>query len=275
VYGVSIGEQGADVTSLLQKEREAIDAAIALDPQLPEARMRAARHYFRMGDLVRASSEMAIARELAPEDPAVLSSSVERIARAGRLDEAIDVQRRVVAADPLSRVARVNLANYLLAAGRLDEARTEFLNFVAMGARPDPEVAVDLARIDLFAGRYREAMVEAELWPSGPDRDFVLAVAGDGLRKHEVAREAEARLLAGTAPAQAVRLAELYAHRNDANQAFRWMNVAYDRLGRDPWLTDQWEWVYHLSLSPFLKPLRADARWAPTAKRGEPRSRAP
>lgn len=275
VYGVSVGEKGVDVPALLQKEQEAVAAAIALDPDLPEARMRAARHYFNVGDLARAAEEGSIGRKLAPDDPLVLAGAVDDLAMQGRMDEAIAVQRRIVAADPVSRVARGNLASNLLVAGRLDEARAEFLNVLAMGTRPDPDTAVDLARVDLFAQRYAEAQAAAEQWPDGPDRDLVLAVAGEGLRKPDVARPAEARLLARTGPVPALRLAELYAHRKDADLAFRWMNLAYDRLGPDPWLSDQWQWVYQLSMSPFLIPLRSDARWAPTAKRGEPRARTP
>jgi TolB-like protein/Tfp pilus assembly protein PilF len=268
VYGVRIGKKGADLPALLQKQHEAIDAAIALDPELAEARIRAAGYYFQIGDVARSKEQEAMARELAPDDPLVLSSYAYELTMQGRLDEAIEIERRVVASDPASRVARVNLASTLLSAGRLEEARAEFLNFVAMGARPDPEVAIDLAQIDLLSGRYPEAMAEAEKWSDGPDRDFVLAMAGDALGRNDVARAAESRLLAGTDPADAVRLAELYAHRKQGDEAFRWMNVAYDRLGPNPWLSDEWQWVYQLRLSPFLKPLHAEERWPATKQRG-------
>jgi hypothetical protein len=39
-------------------------------------------------------------------------------------------------------------------------------------------------------------------------------------------------------------------------------------LGPNPWLSDEWQWVYQLRLSPFLKPLHADARWPATKQRG-------
>jgi hypothetical protein len=142
-----------------------------------------------------------------------------------------------------------------------------------MAEQPVPDVAVDLARIDLLSGRDADALNAARTWPDGPDRDFVLAMADARLQPADEARAAEARLLAGESAAAAVRLAELYARRGDANQAFRWMNLAYDRLGPEPWLTDQWQWLYHLRLSPFLASLKGDARWAPTVRRGEPRPR--
>jgi tetratricopeptide (TPR) repeat protein len=261
VYGLRLDEKGANLPALRQKQHEAIDAAIALDPELAEARMRAAVYYFQIGDVARAKEQQAMARKLAPDDPLVLASYANEFTLQGRFDEAIEIEKRIVASDPVSRVARVNLATSLLAAGRLDEARAEFLNFVAMGARPDPEVTVELARIDLLAGRYPQAIAAAEQWPDGPDRDFVLAVAGDALGRHDAARAAQSRLLEGNDAADAVRLAELHAHRGDGDEAFRWLNFAFDRLGPNPLLSDQWQWVYQLKLSPFLKPLHADARW--------------
>ncbi len=268
VYGVRLDEKGANLPALRQKQHEAIDAAIALDPELAEARMRAAVYYFQIGDVARAKEQQAMARKLAPDDPLVLASYANEFTLQGRFDEAIEIEKRIVASDPVSRVARVNLATSLLAAGRLDEARAEFLNFVAMGARPDPEVTVELARIDILAGRYPQAIAAAEKWPDGPDRDFVLAVAGDALGRHDVARAAQSRLHEGNDAADAVRLAELHAHRGDGDEAFRWLNFAFDRLGPNPWLSDQWQWVYQVKLSPFLKPLHADARWLMTNQRG-------
>jgi hypothetical protein len=113
-------------------------------------------------------------------------------------------------------------------------------------------------------------MKQAERWRDSPDRDFVLAVAGEALGRRDVARAAESRLLAGTGPANAVRLAELYAHRGQVDEAFRWINLAYDRLGANPWLSGNWQWVYPLRLSPFLEPLHDDPRWAATRQRGTP-----
>lgn len=267
VYNLRLDEKGADLPALLQKQREAIDAAIALDPELAEARIRAAGYYFQLGDVTRAKQQEAMARDLAPDDPLVLASQANDLMLHGRPDEAIEIQRRILASDPVSRVARMNLATLLMSAGQLDEARDEFLNFSAMGPRPDPAVAVDLARIDLLLGHYPQAMAEAGQWPDGPDRDFVLAVAGEALGRADVARAAESRLLAGVEPADAVRLAELYAHRKRIDDAFRWTGLAYDRLGRNPWLSGKWQWVYDLSLSPFLQPLHSDARWTAAQQR--------
>jgi TolB-like protein/tetratricopeptide (TPR) repeat protein len=267
VYGVRFNEQGADLSTLLPKQREAIDAALALDPELAEARVRAASYYYQVGDEARALQEEAIARRLAPDDPLVLSWQASDLAVHGRFDEAIGIQRRLLSSDPASRITRGNLAVTLLAAGRLEEARAEYLNYDAMGAEPDPDAAMDLARIDILSGRYQEALTAAETWPDGPDRNFVLAAAGAGMGRNELARDAEARLRAGKRVAEAVRLAELLAYRNQREDALHWAEIAFDRLGPSPDLSPQWQWLYTLRLSPFLQPLRDDPRWAEARER--------
>ena len=270
VYSVQIREAGADVDALLQQQQEAVDAAIALDPQLAEARTRAAAYYFDAGDLDRSQEQLAMARELSPDDPNVLWSYSNELMADGQFDEAIDIVRRILASDPTSRVARGNLANMLVTAGRLDEARAEFRNFMAMQEAPSLDIAVDLARVDLLSGRNEAALQAAASWPEGPDRDFVLAVAAHMLGQSKTARAAETRLMARTDAASAVRLAEIHAHRGDRDAAFRWLNVAFDRMGPQPWLGFQW---VPLDYSPFLVSLRSDARWRPTVQRSLPRAR--
>jgi hypothetical protein len=161
----------------------------------------------------------------------------------------------------------------LVVAGRLDEARAELRNLMAMQERPSPGTATDLATIDLLSGRNEAALQAASSWPPGTDRDFVLAMASHALRQDDSARAAEARLVARTDTASAIRLAEIHAHRGNRDEAFRWLNLAFDRMGPRPWLTDQWP---ALDYSPFLVSLRSDARWEPTVLRSlPPGSKAP
>jgi tetratricopeptide (TPR) repeat protein len=166
-------------------------------------------------------------------------------------------------------VARVNFANGLLSAGRLGEARAEFERYLEMTPAPDPDVAVDMARLLLLEGRNEEALAEAQRWVPGPDRDFVLAAANYALRRRADGRAAEARLRRGEGPVEAVRLAELFAHRSDADQAFAWIDAAHGRLGPNAWFSPDWQWLYQLRFSPFFRPLHIDPRWPAALERTE------
>jgi hypothetical protein len=75
-----------------------------------------------------------------------------------------------------------------------------------------------------------------------------------------------ARLLApGEAPdldsAAAVEIAEVYAARNDPDQAFKWLDFARLRLGKAGVQVPGKELRRNLHTAPFLKALHADPRW--------------
>ena len=271
VYAARIVEEpDADADALLRKAREAVETALRLDPDSAEARIRAARYHFEIGDVERAEREAAIAQDLAPEDPAVLSWFAASLASQGRFEESIAMERRVVAADPISRVVRINFGHHLLAAGLLEEARTELERAIEIEPHTATEVAVDLVRILLLEGRYQEAWAEAERWPPGPDRDFVIAVAGAASERPVKAAAAVGRLRAGTGPGEALRLAEFHAYRGEHDHAFEWLDTAYDRLGTRAYVSMKWQWIYPLRFSPFLRSLRSDPRWADSTRRADP-----
>lgn len=75
-----------------------------------------------------------------------------------------------------------------------------------------------------------------------------------------------ARLLAlGEAPdpawGAALAIAELYAVRNDPDQAFKWLHLARSRMQSTGMPVPDREMKRNLQLAPFLKPLHADPRW--------------
>jgi predicted Zn-dependent protease len=57
----------------------------------------------------------------------VLSHFWTLLAWNDRFDAALELDRGMIERDPVSPMARINYANTLIAAGRLDEAREEFL----------------------------------------------------------------------------------------------------------------------------------------------------
>jgi hypothetical protein len=59
----------------------------------------------------------------------------------------------------------------------------------------------------------------------------------------------------------AVSIAEVYAVKNDPDQAFKWLDFARRGLGRTgvPISGKELRWMLHTA--PFLKALHADSRW--------------
>src|SRR4030095_2051191 len=101
------GDVGEPVTAEnLSTWREAIEQALRFGPNLAEAHARAAQYYWTVGDGRRADEHFERAKALSPSDLLVLGMSAGRALRNGRLNEAVTLQRRAVALDPLSATYR-------------------------------------------------------------------------------------------------------------------------------------------------------------------------
>jgi TolB-like protein/DNA-binding winged helix-turn-helix (wHTH) protein/Flp pilus assembly protein TadD len=270
VYGLQFVEGDVPVEVGLEKRAEAVEKALTNDPNLAEAHMRAAQHFWETGDGQRAADHAAIAFELDRNDPLVLSHYCTLLAWEDRFDDALELEHRMVTRDPFSLAVRINLANTLLAAGRLDDARNELLKAVELSPDWEPAVEVELTRLMILEGRHAEALDKVRAWPPGTDRDHALALIDYALGDTAEADEAVRRLEQTPGPSAAVRLAEIHASHGDLDAAFDWVNEAYDRLGKNPWLSAEWRWVLPLRFSPFLNPLHDDARWSALRIRGLP-----
>jgi DNA-binding winged helix-turn-helix (wHTH) protein/tetratricopeptide (TPR) repeat protein len=235
----------------LPKIRDAALRALALDPQLVEAHIRLASYLCATGQSAAAVEHYKKAAAIDPDNALVLSILAGLAADEGRWDEAIAFQRRAVAAEPLSLAAAQNLADFLFLAGRIEDAKTQFAKVLEL----DP---TQLNQINAFAeileGRYEQALRIVETWPEGDARDHSLALIYHGLGREEEASERLASLKAAKTWGTNIRVAEVYTHRGEIEEAFRWLqNPDSNRL------EDSQPLQY---ASPFLKPLHQDARWA-------------
>ena len=79
------------------------------------------------GNSPAAMEHMRLASTLEPGNPLVIAFASGDAAENDRLDEAIELQRSAVAADPLSVTYRAHLASSLYLAGRFEESQAEWL----------------------------------------------------------------------------------------------------------------------------------------------------
>jgi TolB-like protein/DNA-binding winged helix-turn-helix (wHTH) protein/thioredoxin-like negative regulator of GroEL len=265
VYGVQIGAGEISRESGLAKRAEAVKQALAFGPNLAEAHIRAAAHYFEIGERRRAEEHTRKAYALDRDNPRVLSEYAQTLAWEGRFDEAVEGLRRVVMLDPVSPLQRNVLASYLMAAGRYDEARAERLKELELNPAAKPDIDIDLGQILILQHRFAEARELIGQWPEGDNRTQGLAMVEHALGRSAAAEVALQKLTEGTHAGVAVRLAEIYAQRGDVEEAFRWMETARVRLGPDAWLSPEWRWCWQLRMSAFLRPLHGDSRWHVTS----------
>lgn len=253
-------------TQTRQTWLKATEQALSLGPEIAEAHVRAAQYYWWQGDWRRSEEHCKLAIALNPSDALVLSVSASKALMKGNFQEAIALQRRAMAVDPLSPSGRANLGAYLAAAGELEEAEAEF--------RHAKELSPTLSMIDLnianvlsLQQRFDESLAIVEQMPAGALRDQGLAIAHYGAGNVVAANAALTDLTerASAADAEAslsIMVAEVHAFRGDKEQALKGIEqvLALDSSGNVH--AALWSRLAILS-SPFFGSLRDHTRWQP------------
>ena len=230
----------------LPKIRDAALRALSLDPKLVEAHIRLASYLCTTGQRAAAVEHYEKAAAIEPDNPLLLNILAGLAADEGRWDEAIAFQRRAVAAEPLSLAASQNLVDFLFLAGRIDDAKTQFAKVLELDPTQPNQIN---AFAEILEGRYEQALRIVETWPEGDARDHSLALIYHGLGRDEEASQRLESLKAAKTWGNNIRVAEVYTHRGEIEEAFRWLQNPEDSQPL-------------LYASPFLTPLHADARWA-------------
>jgi DNA-binding winged helix-turn-helix (wHTH) protein/Tfp pilus assembly protein PilF len=235
----------------LPKIRDAAQRALSLDPQLVEAHIRLAAYLCATGQRAAAVERYEKAAAIEPDNPLVLNILAGLAADEGRWDEAIAFLRRAIAAEPLSLAAAENLVDFLFLAGRIEDAKAQFAKVLELDPTQPNQIG---AFVEILEGRYEQALRVVETWPEGDARDHSLALIYHGLGREEEARERLETLKAAKTWDNSIRVAEVYAHRGEIDEAFRWLQNPDSNKPEDI--------EPLLYASPFLKPLHDDARWA-------------
>ncbi len=265
VYSVARYED-VQLPDEMQNWRVAAERALALVPDLAEAQVRAAQYYGHAGDLNTMRTHFERAEALDPGDPLMLGVAVSGAVTEGRLDDAIELQKRAVSADPLSANQRGNLGSLLMMAGRLSEAEAELEQALELSPAGISRME-SVADVLMLQGRADEALNVISRMPAGYRRDqrFALVHFARGEESQGNAMLSRVLALAQTPdsdPTVAVAIAEVYAARNDPDSAFKWLDTARRRSASQP-KSPLPPWAMHedLQSTPFLKPLHADPRW--------------
>src|SRR6266478_5004066 len=204
--------------------------AIELNPNLPVARTWYAQFLSCMRRFEESLAQAEIARRLDPVSPDTSVHSAEPYLNAGRVDEAIESDRKVLEVEPNYHIAHHNLARAYSEKKMYQPAIEELEKAMALGGRDSLSLGV-LAHAYGKAGRRQEALkLVSELLqrPNGenvpPLRPLAIAYSGLG----------------------------------DKDKAFACLETAYERRSGALW---------ELNSQPLYAPLRTDARFQDLAHR--------
>jgi len=261
VYGILMSEGKLDETTWLAQSKIAVEQALTLGPELPEVQIRAAQHYQKAGEYEAADWHLKRAAELGQNNSLVLSVLAGKAAWDGKLDEAVKLQRRAVALDPLASVNQSNLADYLYASGQYEDAIIEKRKALDLNPSKADETEVFIGYALILQNQYDQAYAHVQQWPEGEDRDQGLALIYAAFGREFEAGKAVERLAEHSQAESTTRLAKVYAQRGDFDKSFILLDEARDQISRNQQITRNMEWLIELHFCPFFKPLRSDTRW--------------
>jgi TolB-like protein/DNA-binding winged helix-turn-helix (wHTH) protein len=236
--------------------REAVERALALNPDLAEARTQMGRLKEQVDfDWAGADASFRRAVELEPGNPEFVRMVASSAAILGRFDEALPLARHAIDLDPLNALSWEILAETEFYMGRLDEAAADCKKGLELSpdAWPGP---ILLSRIYLTQGQPHDALPQIGLIRFDASRAWLYAIAYHALGREKESDAALSELIAKYhEPAM---VADVYAYRAQPDKAFEWLDRAYAQ--RD-------DGLIHTKVEPLLKNLHSDPRYAALLKK--------
>ena len=232
--------------------REAVEKALAIEPDLPEALSARATiennfDYNWNG----AAETLRKALALAPQDPVLLAWAGNLAVARDQVTQGVDFLRRAVALDPVNAQVRGFFAGTLSVLGQQEEARKEYTREIELNpSAPNAHAGVGLAY--LAEGKFEEAATAAEQDAADWARLLGVACARWGQKRIPESDAALAELIAKFSETGAYQIAEAYGYRNEKDHAFEWLERA--RRQRDAGIPA-------LRADPLLRNLHDDPRW--------------
>src|SRR5438094_317415 len=249
-YATEGGQKGFNAH--LAAAREALERALALEPDLPKALFARPTYETNFDDNWNGAAETLLkAPRLAPLDPALLMQAGNLAAARGEKTQSLEFDRRPVALDPVNAQARAFLASALSVTGKQEEARAEYARVVELNpSAPNSHAGVGLTY--LLESKFEEAALAAQKDAADWARLLIVSCARWGQKRVPESDTALAELIANTSETGAYQIAEVYGYRNDKDHAFEWLERA--RRRRDAGLPG-------LRADTLLPNLHGDPRW--------------
>ena len=249
---------GAAQQQAYAKARQAVDTALELTPDLALAHEARGVLLLSAGFNWRgAEAEFQRAAQLAPNDAGVLSDLGTLDATLGRVQSAVALTGKALAADPLGANRYNWLSVYLAGLGRLDQAQQAVEKAIELQPAAD-SFHEQRAVVEILRGDAQAALAAAQQETDPGWRRVALALATQIGRDHKAADAALQTLIAKNGDNAPYQIAEVYALRRDPDDMFQWLDRAW--AARD-------SGVRQLLYDPFILRYRNDPRFAAFCKK--------
>ena len=246
------GQGWVELDAGVRKARMAAERAVALDPELALGWVSMAKvHGDYKWNWTAANEYMQKALALEPNASDVQYAAGRLAGTLGQLDEAVALYRQAHATDPLNQRAIDAVASILEVAGHLQEAEEVERHLYALN--PDyAGIHTTISWILLRQGKAEEALAEVEKETDEFWGGLLKHLSLYSLGRHAEADAEFADFIEKFHDFGAYQIAESYGWRNQHDEAFKWLNIAFDQ--RDPGMAS-------LLKDHTLRNLQHDPRW--------------
>jgi TolB-like protein/DNA-binding winged helix-turn-helix (wHTH) protein len=237
--------------------REAVERALALNPKLAAAHTQMGRIKQQLDfDWAGGDASYQRAAELEPGNPEAVTGAASSAAILGRFDEALRLNRRAVDLDPLNAGSWESLGETEYFMGQLDEAVADVKKSLELNPDVFPGPLM-LGKIYVLQGRPQDALPAIERVRDEPQRAFLYVIAYYALGRKKESDAALSELITKH-PSDSFHIAEVYAFRNQSDEAFEWLDRAYAQRNSG---------LIGTKVDPLLKSLHNDPRFAEFLKK--------
>jgi len=211
----------------MAKARASAKRALELDPNLSEAHLAQALVFELLDfNFAGAEAEYRRALELAPQNPPVINDLAILASELGSLDEAVALEQRAIALEPLRGTFHYARAHDLIALGRYDEAEAEMRKAIELQPK-SAQNYLDLAIIQILRGNPSAAVEFAKQETDPFWRTYALALAYFANGDRAEADAALKKLIDENADESGSQIAEVYALRKEPEKMFEWLEHAW------------------------------------------------
>lgn len=251
----SFGERNGP---LVESAREMLAAVLSSEPELPAA--WGLLSYLQRNidwDWQQAVESAARAIELSPGDPELMSIASLAMFSLGQFESSVPLLESSVRQDPLNLARRLRLGLLYEFSAELEKALSTYRQII--GLNPDfPGVRAYRARVKLIQQKPDSALEESGLEIDPFWKRYAQILALSSLERFEEADQLLEQMIAENGSDSAYQVAEIFAFRGEADQAFEWLQRAYEQKdGGMGEIMGNW----------FLLNLHQDSRWRQMLKR--------
>jgi adenylate cyclase len=221
-YGVLSRDEGVELAM------GALDKALEIDDKLASAWAGVAfmkRSWFWDWEGARVASEKAL--RLEPNNASAIGTAASIASTFGQLDKAIELFERGVELDPLNLSGLRALANRYQEVGRFDEALAAYNKVLALNPEY-PGMHLNIATAYLRMDRPERALTEMIGLPDSNRLRQLRATALFDLGRFAEAQAMIDEFLESPSWKNPMRTADMYAGRGENDDAFEWLEVAFE-----------------------------------------------